>query len=264
MRLLHRSDTGAICLTEDVVKNIPPYAILSHRWGAEEVTFQEISDGTGQTKRGYHKIRFCGEQARRDGLSHFWVDTCCINKTSSAELQEAINSMFRWYRNAARCYVYLDDVSYATAWSEPPGAPPAEPPWQSAFRNSLWFTRGWTLQELLAPASVEFFSREGTLLGNKSSLEQSIRDVTSIPVQALRNSPLSDFCVSDRFSWMGHRKTTREEDMAYALLGILDVRMRLDYGEGSAEAFRRLQEKIDKRPGHGRHLECLQADARGP
>ncbi|KAH8752251.1 vegetative incompatibility protein HET-E-1 [Diaporthe sp. PMI_573] len=262
MRLLHRSDTGAIRLTEDIVKNIPRYAILSHRWGAEEVTLQELSDGTGQSKRGYHKIRFCGEQARRDGLSYFWVDTCCIDKKNAVELQEAINSMFRWYRNAARCYVYLDDVSYPTAQSEPPGAPPqkkqkrldtaasavqpTEPEWQSAFRNSLWFTRGWTLQELLAPASVEFFSREGTLLGNKISLEQSIRDVTRIPAEALRNSQLPDFSVSDRYSWMDHRETTREEDMAYALLGIFDVQMPLIYGEGRARAFGRLRKEVDQ------------------
>jgi hypothetical protein len=111
MRLLYRDATGAIRLTEDLHKNIPPYAILSHRWGLEEVTLQELIDGTGPSKRGYKKIRFCGEQAQCDSLSHFWVDTCCIDKKNSVELQEAINSMFRWYRNAARCYVYLDDVS---------------------------------------------------------------------------------------------------------------------------------------------------------
>ncbi len=120
MRLLYRDATGAIRLTEDLYTNIPRYAILSHRWGAEEVTLQELSDGTGLSKRGFHKIRFCDKQAQCDGLSYFWVDTCCIDKKNAVELQEAINSMFRWYRNADRCYVYLDDVSCPTALSAVP------------------------------------------------------------------------------------------------------------------------------------------------
>ena len=264
MRLLYRDATGAIRLTENLYTNIPRYAILSHRWGAEEVTLQELNDGTGLSKRGFDKIRFCDKQAQRNGLTHFWVDTCCIDKKNAVELQEAISSMFRWYRNADRCYVYLDDVSYPTPVSAvPPDTPsrkirkrtntdashavqPTEPPWQEAFRKSLWFTRGWTLQELLAPSLVEFFSREGTLLGNKRSLEQSICDVTRIPLEALRNSQLSDFPVTDRYSWMEHRETTRGEDKAYALFGILGVRMRLDYGEGRKEAFKRLRQEVDQ------------------
>ncbi len=115
MRLLQRSNTGEFSLTKDFVGDdtIPPYAILSHTWGAdtEEVTFEDLTDGTGKDKPGYEKIRFCGEQARRDGLQYFWVDTCCIDKANDTELSQAINSMFRWYRNAAKCYVYLSDVS---------------------------------------------------------------------------------------------------------------------------------------------------------
>ncbi|KAH8878509.1 HET-domain-containing protein [Thozetella sp. PMI_491] len=263
MRLLYRSPTGDIRLTDDLYSNLPRYAILSHRWGSEEVSLQELNNGTGLDKGGYHKIRFCCKQASRDGLSHFWVDTCCIDKTNSVELQTAINSMFRWYRDADKCYVYLDDVSCPTAQPEALGSlPPAkrrrintansydtqlkEFPWQAEFRQSLWFTRGWTLQELLAPALVEFYSRGGTLLGTKSSLEQSIRDVTRIPVKALRNNCLSDFSVSDRFFWMDHRKTMREEDKAYALLGILDVQIPLIYGEGREKAFRRLRREVDQ------------------
>ncbi len=276
MRLLHRDNaTGVIRLTDDIVKNIPRYAILSHRWGLDEVTLQDLSDGSGLDKCGYHKIRFCGEQAWRDGLSYFWVDTCCIDKKNAVELQEAINSMFLWYRRAARCYVYLDDLSYPTIQpADAPGSPPqkkrrqietaatshgiepTEPLWQGAFRKSLWFTRGWTLQELLAPASVEFFSKEGTYLGDKRSLERSICDITRIPAEALRSCQLSDFSVNDRFSWMDYRETTREEDTAYALLGILGVRMRLDYGEGRTEAFRRLRKKTDK-PSDPKFQSCL-------
>src|SRR5450759_607360 len=113
MRLLEQKDSGEFSLTKDLTKNIPRYAILSHTWGAdtEEVTFKDLIDGTGKSKTGYDKLQFCGEQANSDGLTLFWVDTCCIDKSSSAELTEAINSMFRWYREAAKCYVYLSDVS---------------------------------------------------------------------------------------------------------------------------------------------------------
>ena len=113
MRLLEYNSDGEFSLTKDFVcGEIPEYAILSHTWGAdtEEVTYRDVIDGTGKNKVGYGKIRFCGEQARRDGLHSFWVDTCCINKSSDRELSEAINSMFRWYRKAAKCYVYLTDV----------------------------------------------------------------------------------------------------------------------------------------------------------
>ncbi|KAH8899093.1 HET-domain-containing protein [Thozetella sp. PMI_491] len=234
MRLLYRSPTGDIRLTDDLYSNLPRYAILSHRWGPEEVSLQELNNGTGLDKGGYPKIRFCCEQASRDGLSYFWVDTCCIDKTNAVELQTAINSMFRWYRDADKCYVYLDDVPC-----------PTKPSWQAAFRQSLWFTRAWTLQELLAPSLVEFYSREGMLLGTKNSLEQSIQDATRVPVEALRNNRLSDFHVSDRLSWMMHRETMLEEDKAYALLGIFNVHMPLIYGEGMANAFQRLRREIE-------------------
>ncbi|KAI1174792.1 vegetative incompatibility protein HET-E-1 [Nemania sp. FL0916] len=263
MRLLHRDHvTETIHLTEDLHSGIPPYAILSHRWGPDEVTLQELCDGTGLSKYGYRKIRFCGEQAWRDGLSHFWVDTCCIDKKNAVELQTAIISMFRWYHNATRCYVYLDDVSCPTVQrTESPEAPPkkkrkhiddmdsgfpAESLWHSAFRRSIWFARGWTLQELLAPTSVEFFSREHTLLGNKSTLERIICDITRIPVEALRNCPLSEFSVSDRFTWMDDRETKLDEDKAYAMLGIFSIEMPLLYGEGYVKASRRLRREVSQ------------------
>src|SRR5690348_14513587 len=112
MRLLQRNSTGQFCLTEDLY-GIPEYAILSHTWGAdiEEVTLEDITNDTGEDKPGYKKIQFCEEQARQDGLLYFWIDTCCIHKRSNAELSRSINSMFLWYRNATRCYVYLSDVS---------------------------------------------------------------------------------------------------------------------------------------------------------
>ena len=245
MRLLKCNSAGEFSLTKDLVDDIPHYAILSHTWGAdaEEVTFENLMNGTGKDKSGYNKLRFCGEQAGRDGLRYFWVDTCCIDKSNSNELQEAINSMFRWYRNAAKCYVYLSDVSRPALdanddfnrWT-----------WESDLRKSRWFTRGWTLQELLAPALVEFFSKEGEKIGNKKSLERHINEITGIPIQALRGNPLSSFTIAERISWQDNRETTRKEDKAYSLLGICGVHMPLIYGEGRDGAFRRLREEIDK------------------
>jgi hypothetical protein len=240
MRLLVYNNDGDFGLTQ-FFDDIPPYAILSHTWGPQEqeVTFGDMIDGKGTSKTGFDKIRFCGEQARRDGLQHFWVDTCCIDKTSSAELAEAINSMFRWYRDAAKCYVFLTDVD-----SEDQFHPL---PWESAFRASRWFTRGWTLQELIAPTSVEFFSKDRDRLGDKKSLERLICEITGIPSKALRGSPLADFSATERMSWAGTRQTTREEDMAYSLLGIFDVSMPLIYGERRANAVGRLREAIDRK-----------------
>src|ERR1700722_15706078 len=244
MRLLKLNDTAAFSLTKYFVSDdIPRYAILSHTWGAdtEEVSFKDMMDGAAKSKvTGYNKIRFCGEQARRDGLQYFWIDTCCIDKSSSTELQEAINSMFRWYRDAAKCYVYLADVSRSADVNS------SQLLMELSFLESRWFTRGWTLQELVAPASVEFFSKEGEQLGNKRSLERHIHEVTGIPVKALRGSSLSDFGVPERMSWAEKRETTRKEDEAYSLLGIFDVYMPLIYGEGRENAFKRLREEIDK------------------
>jgi len=186
-------------------------AILSHTWGAddEEVTFIDLAEGAGKNKTGYGKIQFCGEQAASDDLRYFWMDTCCIDKSNNTELSEAITSMFRWYRDAAKCYVYLSDVSIGSSSENDQFS---QSKWESAFRESRWFTRGWTLQELIAPASVEFFSREGERLGDKKSLERQIHEITEIPVQALQGSSLSDFSVKERMTWAEKRKTKRKED----------------------------------------------------
>jgi hypothetical protein len=242
MRLLERRGDGDFTLTKDLIENIPPYAILSHTWGSdgEEVTFQDLVNHNGTDKVGYAKIQFCGEQAAKDSLQYFWVDTCCIDKTNSAELTEAINSMFGWYQNAAKCYVYLSDVSTP----EHVANQTSTVPWQEAFRKSRWFTRGWTLQELIAPASVEFFSLERKRLGDKRSMEQQVHEITGIAIQALRGKPLFGFSVAERMSWAAKRSTTRKEDKGYALLGIFNIHMPLIYGEGE-KAFNRLREEID-------------------
>ena len=243
MRLLQRKDIGKYNLTEFVGDAIPRYAILSHTWGPdhEEVTLADLEKDTDAIKAGYRKLRFCADQAAKDGLRYFWVDTCCIDKSSSAELTEAINSMFAWYRDAARCYVYLSDVSTGSLTS----GPPAQQDWYPAFQQSRWFTRGWTLQELVAPVSVEFFSVEGQRLGNKYSLLQELHGISAISVEALQGSPLDGFSVDERMSWVGKRKTKREEDMAYSLLGLFDVHMPLIYGEGQKKALARLQKEIN-------------------
>ncbi|KAK4173428.1 hypothetical protein QBC36DRAFT_194689 [Triangularia setosa] len=243
MRLLERDDAGGIRLMKDLPSNkIPPYAILSHTWGPddEEVSYEDLEDDRAVSKLGYNKIRFCADQAGRDGLKFFWVDTCCIDKSNSTELQEAINSMFRWYRDATKCYVYLMDVSTSTPEVDNKSI------WESAFRASRWFTRGWTLQELIAPTSVEFFSVEKTRLGDRNSLLQIIHDITGIHLEALRGGLLSYFSVYDRMTWIKNRNTTREEDIAYSLFGIFDVQLPLLYGEGKEKALERLREKIGK------------------
>ncbi|KAK0620827.1 heterokaryon incompatibility [Immersiella caudata] len=222
MRLLKCGGNGELKLAGPFPPDsIPPYAILSHTWGSEEITFEDLRDGTGVDKRGWLKLEFCTDQARRDGFKHVWVDTCCIDKANSIELQAAINSMFKWYQNAGRCYVYL----LAGA---------------RLFRQSRWFTRGWTLQELLAPQSVDFFTRERNRLGSRRDLEEEIHTITKIPLSALRGDDLSTFSIDERLGWLDGRQTTLPEDMAYCLLGILGVFMPVIHGETVENAKRRL------------------------
>ncbi|KAH8778798.1 vegetative incompatibility protein HET-E-1 [Diaporthe sp. PMI_573] len=240
MRLLKYSPDGELAVTENLPDNENlNYAILSHTWESEEVTFEDLKNGVGKNKAGFQKIRFCAEQAKSHGCQHFWVDTCCIDKSNHVELNEAIISMFRWYRNAASCYVYLSDVSVASCGRKRKRK--QSEPWERAFRDSRWFKRGWTLQELLAPASVEFFTREGQRLGDKKSLEQPIHEITKIAMSALRGTDLSQFDVDERFKWAESRETTREEDWAYCQLGIFGVSMPALYGEGRENAIRRLK-----------------------
>ncbi len=248
MRLLERKLDGELVFSEFTGKavRVPAYAILSHTWttnNTEEVSFQDVEAGTAESKPGYNKIRFCAEKAAADGLRYFWIDTCCIDKRNAVEHAESINSMFRWYRQATRCYVYLSDISIygnGDTWQN------TSLTWEAAFRKSRWFTRGWTLQELLAPAIVEFFSKEGKKIGDKKSLERRICEITAIHIKALQGSPLSTFSTTERLSWQESRETTREEDEAYSLLGIFNVYMPLIYGEGRENAFLRLKEHINK------------------
>ncbi|KAI4671112.1 uncharacterized protein J4E88_009510 [Alternaria novae-zelandiae] len=248
MRLLHIKSDGHLEFTKDIIRveEIPPYAILSHTWKEPEVVFNDLKSCgimgvvDPEKRDGWNKIQFCAQQAKRDNLDHFWVDTCCIDKANNTELSEAINSMFRWYQNADRCYVFLTDVGDKSSAG---GSRPSSQ-WKTAFRASRWFTRGWTLQELLAPRSVEFFSADGARLGDKDSLKQTIHEVTGIPIEAFSSSDMSKFDVSERFTWAENRQTTREEDGAYCLLGIVGCYLPLIYGEGKENALNRLRKEM--------------------
>ncbi|KAK5094369.1 hypothetical protein LTS08_008650 [Lithohypha guttulata] len=253
MRLLRWINQESIGLTPDLDEDKrPPYAILSHTWAennSQEVTFAEVETAEGQQKTGYEKIRFCAEQARTDRINHIWVDTCCIDKTNHVELSEAITSMYRWYQEAIKCYVYLPDVSCPQRGS----GGDAYALWGPQFHVSKWFARGWTLQELLAPKTVEFYSCEGPWLGDKTTLAQQIHQITGVPVDALHSSSLAQFSTIERMRWAEGRKTKKPEDRAYSLLGIFGVSIPVIYGEGEKKAFRRLQREMQQELGTTLH-----------
>ena len=241
MRLLSlRGDNDDVTWEEFPKHAIPQYAILSHTWDTDEVSFSDLIDGSGRQKAGWRKIIFCGQQAARDGLDYFWVDTCCIDRWNKREREKAINSMFSWYQSAVQCYVFLADVSTASAADAGQRSS-----WETSFCASKWFKRGWTLQELIAPASIQFFSREGHMLGNKSTLEQLIHEVTKVPVAVLRGCSLEDFSTSERLQWAAGRDTTEPEDGAYCLLGLVGVQLPLTYGEGKEKAMIRLRDALE-------------------
>ncbi|KAL6924011.1 hypothetical protein ACHAP8_007333 [Fusarium lateritium] len=215
-----------------------PYAILSHTWAKEEVTFEDMTNQE-QVKcmLGYTKIENTCRLARERGLAYAWVDTCCIDKRSSAELAEAINSMFRWYKQATVCFAHLDDL-----------LPSVEKEIVAFDRlNSCrWFTRGWTLQELIGPKNLEFYDYAWNYVGRKTDIGSLISDITGIRRHVLEDSSILETVpIANRMSWAAKRKTTRIEDTAYCLLGIFDVNMPMMYGEGT-KAFERLQEEIIK------------------
>jgi hypothetical protein len=235
MRLIN---VRTMALEEFFGDQIPPYAILSHTWGPshEEVQFKDMESGRANEKPGYRKIDYLCQEATKDLLYWAWCDTCCIDKSSSAELSESINSMYQWYQGAAICYAYLSDVLTTDAHPEN----------KRHIQQSRWFTRGWTLQELLAPETIYFYNRDWNLLGDKHSLHQEIRDITGVNFGALHYPwSLPSYSIATRMSWASSRTTTRIEDEAYCMLGILGVHMPLLYGEGH-NAFCRLQEELIK------------------
>ncbi|KAK7455302.1 hypothetical protein VKT23_011175 [Stygiomarasmius scandens] len=220
MRLL---DTNTFQLTE-FYSDIPKYAILSHTWDKEEITFQDIENlEVAKRQTGWAKVESACAYARKYKFQWIWIDSCCINKESSAELSEAINSMYQYYLDSEVCYVYLSDVPQEGTSHD----------LESAFRHSKWFTRGWTLQELLAPAFAVFLTQSWTELGTKWSLRHAISSITSIPPGVLEDGHVCKYSIAQRMSWAAQRKTTRPEDQAYCLMGIFDINMPPIYGEGS-------------------------------
>ncbi|KAH3906245.1 hypothetical protein HBI56_194120 [Parastagonospora nodorum] len=250
MRLINAATLQLERFDDDT--RIPPYAILSHTWAAEEVTLQHFEDAytgdetTGTRIRlmlGYAKILKACYQTLQDSYAYVWVDTCCIDKTSSAELSEAINSMFRWYENAQVCYAYLEDIeAHAT---EDPNIYQSEASavFDTPLKTAKWFTRGWTLQEMIASTQLKFYSSDWTFLGTKETLLEELTNITKVDRLGLTDFRPEHFSVAQRMSWAANRRTVRTEDIAYSLMGIFDVNMPLLYGEGE-KAFARLQEAI--------------------
>ncbi|KAG1849880.1 heterokaryon incompatibility protein-domain-containing protein [Suillus subalutaceus] len=194
--------------------------------------FPDINQPRARNMPGYSKIEGCCIQANEDRYRYVWIDTCCINKSSSSELSEAINSMFMWYKKAQICYTYLDDVSRCDTLLE-------------EFSNSQWFRRGWTLQELIAPNNVVFFSCDWEEIGSKSSFAPLIEQITGIDRGVLLMNYPEEVSVATRMSWAAGRQTTGVEDQAYLLLGLFGVYMPTIYREGE-KAFVRLQVEIMK------------------
>ena len=255
MRLLN---TKSLEFGDFFDSDIPKYAILSHRWEDNEVLYKEFKKGKAYEGPGLKKIQESCALAAKEGYDWIWIDTCCIDKRSSAELSEAINSMYEWYKKSAVCYVYLSDVCYSPSdvsilkdihkrslnvgsrsfstfheWN----------PLKQEFCNSSWFGRGWTLQELLAPARCIFFDRHWTFIGDFFQLEADIAEAAGIPRQYLGEEHRYA-SIAQKMSWASCRKTSRGEDLAYCLLGLFDINMPLLYGEGADKAFYRLQSEI--------------------
>lgn len=225
---------GRISFEEPKMRKPEPYAILSHTWqDDQEVTYTDVlARKDVKSKKGFDKIRATCNQAKKNGIKYVWIDTCCIDKSSSSELTEAINSMFAWYQDASFCYVYLEDVINT----------------EMDDRNR-WFTRGWTLQELIAPKEANnmiFFNSSWLPIGTKLKLVEKLSSITKVDIDILlHKTALSSVCIGRRLFWAANRNTTRIEDEAYCLLGILGINMPTIYGE-KHRALYRLQEEIVK------------------
>ena len=239
MRLL---DVSSLQPRSFELRDAPQYAILSHTWGEEEISFQNLTEGANnRNKLGWKKILGFCEVCKLLGLNWVWIDTCCIDKSSSAELSEAINSMFAYYNRSTLCIAYLGDV--LPHYQNDNGGEVSD----KAFGQSRWFTRGWTLQELIAAKRIDFCAQNWSIIGNKDSLRDSLHTITLIDPKVLEYPWRVYNCsIAQRMSWASRRETTRPEDEAYCLMGIFSVNMPLLYGEGGKKAFLRLQQEILK------------------
>ncbi|KAH9212100.1 hypothetical protein DL95DRAFT_509798, partial [Leptodontidium sp. 2 PMI_412] len=247
MRLLRTDGTLKFAWANE--EKGPKYSILSHTWGEEEVVFSDmISAGsTGvvsesvRAKKGFQKIKRLCDLASIGGFEYCWIDTACIDKGSSAELGEALNSLYKWYHNSAVCYIFLEDLNGNHQLRRP-----------IRFRSCRWFRRGWTLQELIASRNRKFYDKNGTDISAAAEdigihFDEIIEKQTGIELAILRHEmSVKEVNVATRMRWAAGRETTRGEDIAFCLLGIFDIHMPILYGQGRNRAFRRLQEEILK------------------
>ncbi|KAL8788186.1 MAG: hypothetical protein Q9213_001825 [Squamulea squamosa] len=273
MRLIH---TQTLEFGDFLDSQLPPYAILSHRWGEQEISYKEMrkiqknsldvsaeeqdeaAPGLGP---GMAKIKDFCRKASENGFDWGWIDTCCIDKRSSAELSESINAMYKWYARSAECYVHLSDFAlsvqerqFRLQYGKDAWFSYIWPTVSTKFRESSWFTRGWTLQELLAPSNIAVFDANWYRIGSLDDLLEDVIRITGIPKdvlsfdrQLIQLRPIHRAkSVARLMSWASRRQTSREEDIAYCLLGLFNVNMPLLYGEGAENAFYRLQIEIMK------------------
>lgn len=262
MRLLN---TETFKLHEFIGSDIPRYSILSHRWGNDEVSLHDFENGLNRGGYGWAKIVKCCEISGNLNYEWTWIDTCCIDKKSTAEVSEAINSMYRWYQRAAACLVFLPDVHTVDTTCRTVSEDEVfhmnsqcAPFYMTQFKDSVWFTRGWTLQELLAPTKILFYNASFALIGTTSAhedvdnqkmeLRALIADASSVPIVYLErtNRHMERASIAQKMSWAAKRHSTREEDTVYSLLGLFNVNMPLLYGEGGRQAFFRLQLELIK------------------
>ncbi|KAF9474487.1 hypothetical protein BDN70DRAFT_815594, partial [Pholiota conissans] len=220
------------------------YVILSHTWlhdTSGEVTYAKWKSGNfDKNSPGYQKLAtFCKVAAKDHGITLAWMDTICINKDSSAELDESIRSMYKWYRDSSVCITYLAQTTHV-----------------SHIRDDLWFTRGWTLQELLAPPRIKFYGADWLQLIPWEYSDKHVQDaqeeifaattITSRELQVFQDQghEWKKIPISRKMQWTANRQVTREEDTAYSMMGIFDVSISIAYGEGAQRAFFRLVRQI--------------------
>lgn len=215
------------------------WVIFSHRWGEAEPVYEEVKENKLSDKPGHKKLRNFCEVAHGEHHAEFvWSDTCCINKKDSTEYARSIRSMYRWYANAPLCVAYLVGTINI-----------------SDLERDVWFTRGWTLQELLAPKKLKFYNKNWHPLTNIGNDKESpeiaaqIERATTISPDDLRHFSPADrltqkYEISKRMRWAALRETTVAEDRAYSLMGIFSVSLYIDPGEGQERALWRLMEQI--------------------
>lgn len=242
---MHIINVDTLMLEEFPRRPPDDYAILSHTWNSvasAEALYSDIkSNGLAgcPDKPGKRKVEGCCKRAKAEGFKYVWTDSCCIDKSNAVELGEAINSMYRWYRESVVCYAYMEDVPNEDNVLDP-GA---------AFSQSRWFTRGWTLQEMLAPPELHFYDASWDKIAAKQDIIHELETITGVPRQSLLgfDPSTTEATVAQRMSWAARRTTTRDEDRSYSLLGLFDVNLPMIYGEGGRNAFVRLQQAVLER-----------------